>query len=147
MKYFTVFTYLIWIISDYEPITLIHYQTKNFRLLQTERIWRKWQKVIQTGRKVVGKGEIAHNEQFPLLPQCFQKACFPEASKGIIVWEWGKFFANQLNFRFDQIECMSSPQNKFAQMKISLCGKVANIAGYHHLSYSYNILSFLFQSC
>ena len=26
----------------------------------------------------VGKGEIARYEQFLLLPQCFQKACFPE---------------------------------------------------------------------
>ena len=38
----------------------------------------------------VGKGEIARYEQFLLFPQCFQKACFPEASKGVIVWEWGK---------------------------------------------------------
>ena len=29
----------------------------------------------------VGKGEIARYEQFLLLPQCFQKACFPGASK------------------------------------------------------------------
>ena len=36
----------------------------------------------------VGKGEIAHNEQFLLFPQCFQKASFPGASKGVIVWEW-----------------------------------------------------------
>ena len=38
----------------------------------------------------VGKGEIAHYEQFLLFPQCFQKACFPGASKGVIVWEWVK---------------------------------------------------------
>ena len=38
----------------------------------------------------VGKGEIARYEQFPLFPQCFQKACFPGASKGVIVWEWVK---------------------------------------------------------
>ena len=38
----------------------------------------------------VGKGEIAHYEQFLLFPQCFQKACFPGASKGVIVWEWFK---------------------------------------------------------
>ena len=37
----------------------------------------------------VGKGEIARYEQFLLFPQCFQKACFPGASKGVIVWEWG----------------------------------------------------------
>ena len=50
---------------------------------------KKWQKVIQTGRKnTVGKGEIACYEQFLLFPQCFQKACFPRASKGVIVWEW-----------------------------------------------------------
>ena len=38
----------------------------------------------------VGKGEIAGNEQFLLFPQCFQKACLPGASKGVIVWEWVK---------------------------------------------------------
>ena len=36
------------------------------------------------------KGEIARYEQFLLFPQCFQKACFPGASKGVIVWEWVK---------------------------------------------------------
>ena len=34
------------------------------------------------------KGEIACYKQFLLLPQCFQKACFPGVSKGVIVWEW-----------------------------------------------------------
>ena len=38
----------------------------------------------------VGKEEIARYEQFLLFPQCFQKACFPGASKGVIVWEWVK---------------------------------------------------------
>ena len=42
------------------------------------------------GRNTVGKGEIARYEQFLLFPQCFQKACFPGASKGVIVWEWVK---------------------------------------------------------
>ena len=36
----------------------------------------------------MGKGEIARFEQFLLFPQCFQKACFPGESKGVIVWEW-----------------------------------------------------------
>ena len=40
------------------------------------------------GRKHWGKGEIARNEQFLLFPRCFQKAYFPGASKGVIVWEW-----------------------------------------------------------
>ena len=38
----------------------------------------------------MGKGEIARYEQFLLFPQCFQKACFPGMSKGVIVWEWVK---------------------------------------------------------
>ena len=42
------------------------------------------------GRKHCGKGEIARYEQSLLFPQCFQKACFPGASKGVIVWEWVK---------------------------------------------------------
>ena len=36
----------------------------------------------------VEKGEIAGYEQFLLFSQCFLKACFPGASKGVIVWEW-----------------------------------------------------------
>ena len=52
-------------------------------------------KFVENGRKLskrventVGKGEIARNEQFLLFPLCFQKACFPGASKGVIVCEW-----------------------------------------------------------
>ena len=64
---------------------LTHYQMTNFRLFRIERqfqIWQKWQKVIQTDRKHTGK---RRNCSFP---QCFQKACFPGASKGVTVWEW-----------------------------------------------------------
>ena len=39
-------------------------------------------------QNTVRKAEIAHYEQFLLFPQCFQKACFPEASKCVVVWEW-----------------------------------------------------------
>ena len=38
----------------------------------------------------VGKEEIACYKQFLLFPQCFQKACLPEVSNGVIVWEWVK---------------------------------------------------------
>ena len=41
-------------------------------------------------KTLVGKGEIARYEQFLLSLQCFQKACFPLASKGVIVWDWVK---------------------------------------------------------
>ena len=45
-------------------------------------------KLSKQVENTVGKGEIARNEQFLLFPQCFQKAGFPGASKGVIVWEW-----------------------------------------------------------
>ena len=52
----------------------------------------------------MGKGEIARYEQFLLFLQCFQMACFPGASKGVIVWEWVNLikakilpFARELN--------------------------------------------------
>ena len=57
-------------------------------------------KFDENGRKLskrventVGRGEIARYEQFLLFPQCFQKACFPGASKGVIVWELVKYIA------------------------------------------------------
>ena len=40
----------------------------------------------------VVKGEIARYKQFLLFPQCFQKACFPGVSKGVIVWELLNYF-------------------------------------------------------
>ena len=45
-------------------------------------------KLFKRVENTVGKGEIAHYEQFLLFPQCFQKACFPGASKGVVVWEY-----------------------------------------------------------
>ena len=45
-------------------------------------------KLSKQVENTVGKGVIARYEQFLLFPQCFQKACFPGASKGVIVWEW-----------------------------------------------------------
>ena len=45
-------------------------------------------KLSKRVENTVGKREIAHYEKFLLFPQCFQKACFPEVSKGVIVWEW-----------------------------------------------------------
>ena len=54
----------------------------NFRFDENGR------KLSKTLENTVGKGEIARYEQFLFFPQCFQKACFPGASKGVIVCEW-----------------------------------------------------------
>ena len=64
-------------------------------------------KFDENGRKLskhventVGKGEIAHYEQFLLFQQWFQKACFPGVSKGVIVWEWVNLFRNDKFWTF-----------------------------------------------
>ena len=57
---------------------------------------RKFPKRVEN---TVGKDEIACYEQFLLYPQCFQKASFPGASKGVIVWKWvNEYFT--LAYRF-----------------------------------------------
>ena len=48
---------------------------------------RKFSKRVEN---TIGKREIPLYEQFLFFPQCFQKACFPGASNGVIVWEWVK---------------------------------------------------------
>ena len=73
-------------------VILTHYQTR-FRLLpELKEFAGDNFKFDENGRKLskqventVGKGEIARYEQFLLFPQCFLKACFLGASKGVIV--------------------------------------------------------------
>ena len=55
-------------------------------------------KLSKRVENIVGKGEIPGIEQFLLFPQCFQKACFPGASKGVIVWEWVNPFPHNNTF-------------------------------------------------
>ena len=40
-------------------------------------------KISELIENIAGKGEIARYKQFLLFPQCFQKACFPAASKKV----------------------------------------------------------------
>ena len=53
----------------------------NFKFDENER------KLSKQVENTVGKGDIAHYEQFLVFLQCFQKACFLGASKGVIVSE------------------------------------------------------------
>ena len=54
-------------------------------------------KLSKRAENTVGKVEIARYEQFLLFPQCFQKVCFPGASKGVIVLEWVNCFDDMCN--------------------------------------------------
>ena len=86
---------------------LTHYQTTNFRLFQTKKIADDNSKFDENGRKLskwvgntVGNRKITRYEQFLLFQQCFQKACFPGALKGFVVWEWVKAFSNWTSVAF-----------------------------------------------
>ena len=46
--------------------------------------------VFDSVENIVRKGENACYQHFLLLPQCFEKASFPDTSKGVIVWQWVK---------------------------------------------------------
>ena len=85
----------------------------------------------------MGKGEIAPNKQFLLFPQCFQKACFPGASKGVIVWEWVNSTRceplNPLSYYkiFDMTKLKAFADNKLnvTEIRISLYDRVENTVG------------------
>ena len=61
---------------------------------QNRQIYTTSRKFSKLVGNTVGKGEIARYEQFLLFSQCFQQACFPGASKGVVVWEWLKVALN-----------------------------------------------------
>ena len=67
---------------------LTHYRTTNFRLFRIERlcrrqfqIWRKWQKVIQTGRKHCGNSRNCSLRAISPFPTVFSKGLFPRGVK------------------------------------------------------------------
>ena len=72
-----------------------HYQTTNFKLKEFAddnfKFDENGRELSKRVENTVGKGGITRYEQFLLFPQCFQKACFPGALKGVIVCELVKF--------------------------------------------------------
>ena len=62
-----------------DPSKLKEFAEDNFKFDKNEK------ELSKRVENTVGKGEIAHYEQFLLFQQCFQKACFFGASKGVIV--------------------------------------------------------------
>ena len=100
-------------------------------------------KFDENGRKLskrvgntVGKGEIARYEQFLLFPQCFQKACFPEAAKGFTVWECVELLT------FDSIP--KNPMFLHVCCTTLLKTQMSNISFSHGLFYLFRDLSTIF---
>ena len=46
--------------------------------------------VFDRAENIVGKGENAGYQHFLHFPQCFEKASYPDTTKGVTVWEWVK---------------------------------------------------------
>ena len=88
--------------------------------------------------KTVGKGEIARYEQFLLFPQCFQKACFPGASKEVIVWEW---VIQILPFTIQSQLLMTLRKEAFE----NIFGKAENAGNQHFLLFPKCFLPYLKQ--
>ena len=47
--------------------------------------------------------------------QCFQKACFPGASKGVIVWEWVNPFLKQQIFVLSKLKKFADDNFEFVK--------------------------------
>ena len=80
-------------------------------------------KFDENGRKLskrventVRKGEIARYEQFLLFPQCFRKACFPGASKGVVVWEWLNSLSDHKISLLSKCKAFSDSKLKIAEI-------------------------------
>ena len=99
----------------------------------------------------MGKGEIALYEQFLLFPQCFQKACFPGASKGVIVWERVNSLPNQNYLEWTKFKAFAD--DKCGSNKDFCLHRVTNIvekrenAGYQHFSPFSTVFSKCLSSC
>ena len=72
---------------------------------------------------------IARYEQFLLFPKCFQKACFPEASKGVTVWEWVKSLPKNKILEITKFKAFAENKINVVHMMISVFNRSQNIVG------------------
>ena len=66
--------------------------------------------VFDRVENIVGKGEIACTSNFSFSHNVFQKASFPDTSKGVIEWEWVKLKMD-INETFFRTQCWASSVN------------------------------------
>ena len=92
-----------------DPSKLKEFADDNFTFDENDR------KLSKRVENTVGKGEIARHEQFLFFPQCFQKICFPGASKGVIVWEWVKHVCKRYSITqcYFSIKTMTKRRHSF----------------------------------
>ena len=86
-------------------------------------------KLSKQVKNIVGKEEIARYEQFLLLPQCFQKACFQGASKGVIVREWVDSLPNDKTVDWANFKVFADDNLNVAKMVKLVFDMVENTTG------------------
>ena len=85
--------------DNFNPLPDDKFETSEFKEFVDDNFIfdENGRKLTKRVENTVEKGEIVRYEQFLLFPQCFQKACFQGASKGVIVLEWVNVYST-LNF-------------------------------------------------
>ena len=125
---------------------LTHYQTTKFGPDQIESTCRRQIKCnkkdsfcLWKSRKHCGKRGNCLCKRFLLFPQCFQKASFPDTSKGVIVWERVNPFPNKPWFL--RVCCTSLLKTLWEKEKLLV---TSNFSFSHSVFYSFGELSAIF---
>ena len=91
MFFFVLLCYLIeflevLIIFLFNTLTLLDWSKLKAFADDKLNVTEKMKFVLEGVENIVGKGDIAHHEQFLLFPQCFQKSSVSGSWKDGIVW-------------------------------------------------------------
>ena len=125
----------------FKPITR-RYILDSYKLRVCRRqfqIWRKWQKVIHTGRKHWEKEKLLVTSNFSFY-QCFQKACFPGVQKVSLC-------GNRLNFAYTFILLCRFAQWNFEELSpLEFRKCVWNCVFLSNCSWGY-LVTFIDSSC
>ena len=95
--------------------------TNNFKFDQSGR------NLSKQVENTMEKGEIARYEQFLFFPQCFQKAYFPGASKGVIVWEWVNPLPNNKILDRSKLKALAEDKINVTEKLKFVLGRVENM--------------------
>ena len=63
-----------------------------------------------------GKREKTGYQDFLLFPQCFEKASFPDMSKGVTMWEWVNPFPNDKTLDMTKLKAFADNKLNIAKL-------------------------------
>ena len=119
-----------------DSFKLKKFEDDNFKFNKNGR------KLSKQVENTVRNGEIARYEQFLLFPQCFQKGCFPGASKGVVVWEWVNFLPNDKILEQSKFKTFADNKINVTKKLKFVLGRSENIVGIGENSVYQHFLSY-----